>query len=346
MKIFVLGISHKTAPIDLREKLAINDRNYDSFSQVVGNHGMIYELTPLSTCHRTEFYGVTRDEEYAKKKVLEGLSAMADLSPDQFEDKCYFKTQNDAVHHLFRVTSGLDSMVIGENEILGQVKNAYNRAFNDHITGKVLNVLFQKSFSIGKKVRTHTHINQGKLSVASIAVDLSRKIFFKLHEKTIVSIGAGDVATQLCKAFKNKSVSNIFITSRTPERAESLATTIQAKSFGYHSLDSQILEADILVTSVAVDKPVITKDRVQQWARQRKGRALFMIDLGVPRNVEEEAGKLPDVYLYNIDDLKFISEQVLMERKSAILDSEKMISDATVSFMNRLRKEFSGFFQS
>ncbi|MCH7591150.1 glutamyl-tRNA reductase, partial [PVC group bacterium] len=129
MKIFVLGISHKTAPIDLREKLAINDRNYDSFSQVVGNHGMIYELTPLSTCHRTEFYGVTRDEEYAKKKVLEGLSAMADLSLDQFEDKCYFKTQNDAVHHLFRVTSGLDSMVIGENEILGQVKNAYNRAF-------------------------------------------------------------------------------------------------------------------------------------------------------------------------------------------------------------------------
>lgn len=338
MNIFVLGISHKTAPIEIRERFLVARTQYDEFSRLLDSDGAIRERAVLSTCNRTEIYGVTPRPGEARRRLMRGLSVFARMEESAFNDSFYFKTDPEAVGHLFGVASGLDSMALGETEILGQVKEAYRAALEKQWTGIVLNVLFQKSLAVGKQVRTQTDIGQGRISLPSIAIDLAKKIFLDLSTKKILLIGSGDVARLVCESLVAHGISCFVIANRHRERAVELVRHFGGAEIAYEDVGRCAPEIDILITSAAAPKPIIAKEKVRGWMRAKHGRALFIIDLGMPRNVESSAGELDDVYLYDIDDLKSIADQNIAGRKEAVGDCQRIVSRATGLFMERFRR--------
>lgn len=335
MTIFVLGINHKTAPVEIREKFAMTGGREDAFGRILSMNGVIKEKAILSTCNRTEIYGVASDAEAAYRKILSGLSEIAGQESSVFVDKFYFKTAPESVEHLFAVASGLDSMALGETEILGQVKSAYLKAHSARMTGRLLNVLFQKSLAVGKKVRTETEIGQGKVSIASISVDLAAKIFSNLSSKKILLVGSGEVARAVLESLSAQGARQFIIANRNRDRAIDLVERFGGSQIAYEDVDACVPEVDILISSAATPKAIIGADRVEGWMKKKHGRALFIIDLGVPRNVEGRAGELADVYLYDIDDLKSIAGQNVAARQRAVDDCRRIIGQATNLFMDR-----------
>jgi len=342
VSVFVVGLNHKTAAISLRERFLIPAEREEEFIGLVELGAPLSEKTLLSTCNRTELYGVAEDTARVYCASLSAFERFTGLSRDEFGDKLYFKTGEETVSHLFSVAGGLDSLALGETEILGQVKTAYQRAHAHRLTGGVLNRLFQRSLSVAKKLRTQTEIGVGKVSVASISIDLAKKIFDDLSEKHILLIGSGDVARQVCEALVPRGVKHIRIANRSADKAEELARTFGGSAIPYDQIDEFMPETDILISSVSTPDPIVGPERARGWMHVKKGRSLFLIDLGVPRNIDPRAGDVDGAYLYNLDDLKSIAERNFAARESAAASCREIIALAAVAFMSRIELS-SGF---
>lgn len=340
MEIFVLGLNHKTAPLELREKLSIPNHKTQELLRVLGERRIFDERLLLSTCNRTELYGVDGDAGQAVLEAKKFLSEYSRVDLETLEEKLYILRQPDSVEHLFSVASGLDSMVIGETEITGQVKDAYLEAHKNQQTGKVLNALFQRSLRVAKTLRSQTEIGARKVSVASIAVDLAEKIFGNLKGVRVMVIGTGEVSTLVTKTMTAKGALPLIVSSRHYERAAELASRINGEAIPYDEYESRIEGVDILIASTLAARVLIHEPQVRGWMRRRHERPLFMIDLAVPRNIETAVEKLDNVYLYNIDDLSEIAEKNRAFRKSQLEDCFRLVKTQTRYFMDWFLKEF------
>ncbi len=334
--LFVIGASHHKTPVEILERFSVDDSREAELERLLDGNGNLEEFAVLSTCNRVECYGRARDPGLAREELLGILSEFSRMGVGSFEDKIYFKTQADAVRHLFIVASGLDSVAVGETEILGQVKDAYYRYHRRRKTGRILNPLFQRALGVGKKVRTETAIGIGKISIASIALDLAAKIFFDLSTKGILLLGSGELGRTVLDALVARGIRHTLIAARPPERARTIPQGFRGEVVSLEEIDGRMRAIDILITSAASPTRIISRDRVGGWMGHRHGRSLFVMDLAVPRNVEEAAGALDDVYLYNLDDLKSVADRNRLSREDAVGDCERIIKEATRRFMERM----------
>ncbi len=342
MSLIVVGISHKTAPVELREKIFFNLKDLELLLPQAKTKSPINELVALSTCNRTELYcsenrstlAATLDEQNvlsAQRWCAHFLNLR--FGRDDLEKYLYVKTGQEAVAHLFNVAAGMDSLVLGENEILKQVKEAYQLAQKIGLTGKLMNVFFQRALFVGKLVRTHTFIAQGALSTGNVAVSLAEKIFGDLSESAVLILGAGKMAEISGRYLANKKVRELFVANRTFANAESLAQKLNARPLTLEEGFKKMTVADIVITSLSVDKPALTYEQMQIIMQDRRNRSLFIIDIGVPRNVEESAHRLDNVYLYNIDDLGAIVTENLNSRKLELDKAQQMVWSKTQEFV-------------
>ena len=340
MDILVLGLNHKTAPVEIRERLNIPPSKVSDLLKALERRRIFEERLLLSTCNRTEIYGVGSDLEGSVRSTKEFLSEYSSLDLSEFEKNLYVLKQPDSVKHLFSVTSGLDSMVLGETEIIGQVKDAYIEAHKNQQTGKVLNNLFQRSLKVAKNLRTNTRIGLGRVGVASVAVDLAEKIFENLKNIRVMVVGTGEISIQVTKAMVSKGAFPMIISSHHPERAEAIAKEWGGEAVDCDRTDDRISETDVLIASTSAPHVLITESKVRGWMRARHEKPFFIIDIAVPRNVEASVEKLDNVYLYNIDDLKDIADKNMVSRQSQLEECSSLIQGQTHYFMDWLFKEF------
>lgn len=331
MKLLVLGLNHKTAPVEVRERLAFGpDIIAGALRDLVNCEG-VREGVILSTCNRTEVYCAT--EEGAEERVRRWLSGFHGLEHERIEPFLYAHADRAAVTHLLRVASGLDSLVLGEPQILGQVKSAYQTACDCSTTGKLLSRLFQHTFSVAKIVRTETAIGSSPVSVAFAAVSLARQIFSDLSQQTALLIGAGETIELAARHLYHNGIGRIIVANRTIERAHDLAAQFNGYAIALTEIGNHLPEADIVISSTASPLPILGKGTVERALKKRKHRPIFMVDIAVPRDIEPEVGELPDVYLYTIDDLKGVIDEGLRTRQAAAQQAEEIIEFQAGEFM-------------
>ena len=340
MEISVLGVNHKTAPVEIREKLSVPSHRAPEFLEMFRERHIFNERLLLSTCNRTEIYGVGEKALEDVREAKKILSEYSKLDLSLFEDKLYVLKQPHSVQHLFSVASGLDSMALGETEIIGQVKDAYLTAHGTGQTGKVLNNLFQRSFKVAKDLRTQTEIGAGRVSVASIAVDLAQKIFSDLSRVRVMVLGTGEMSTQVAKAMVSKGAYPIVVSSRHFDRAEVLAGSLGGEALAYDAYEMRVKDTDILIAATAAPQILIHQEQVRGWMKARHQKPFFMIDIAVPRNIDPAAEKLENVYLYNVDDLQSVADKNKAFRESQLERCLTLVDKQTNFFMQWLLKEF------
>lgn len=338
MNLFALGLNHNTAPLALREKVAFSSEELDTANQkiraMLGNPtgGGIKEVAILSTCNRTEIYCAAEDSELASKKLKEFLAESKGVKFNELEEHLYVFLNDDAARHAFRVASGLDSMVLGETQIVGQMKKAVKTAQKNHGLGVFLNYLFQKTFAVAKEVRSKTEIGAHSVSLAAAGVRVASSIFGSLENSNILFVGAGEMI-ELCAAhFCAQKPKNIAVANRTVARAAALAETIGAKAVGLVDLPEILPEYDILITCTASTLPIIGLGMVQSALKRRKHRPIFMIDLAVPRDIEREVDDLDEVYVYTVDDLGKVVQSGIQGRKAAVEQADRLIETKVDEF--------------
>jgi glutamyl-tRNA reductase len=331
MGLVAMGISHKTAPVDLREHLTIPETDIGGALTRLKDSGEIAEAVILSTCNRLEIYGRpvnTRAQTLVSiNKFFSELYRHPALGPAIYQFEA-----NHAVEHLFKVAAGLDSLVVGESEILGQVKSAYRLAHERGATGKITNVLFQRAIFVGKHVRTHTKISEGASSVGSVAVHLAERIFGSLTNHRTLLVGAGKMAEVTARHLLSQKTGELVILNRTPQKAEELAKQLNGRAGSLVDLPKELAQADIVITSTAATEPIITLPMVQAVLKTRRGRSLYFVDIAVPRDVDPQIHKLDNVYVYNIDDLKSIVDESLARRQNEVLAAENIVRSASKEF--------------
>ncbi|QIK37183.1 glutamyl-tRNA reductase [Caldichromatium japonicum] len=335
MKLLVLGLNHKTAPVDVRERLAFGPDIIAGALRDLLNCEEVREGVILSTCNRTELYCTIEDG--AEERVRRWLSGFHGIEHERIEPFLYAHADRAAVTHLLRVASGLDSLVLGEPQILGQVKTAYQTACDCGVTGKLLGRLFQHTFSVAKIVRTETAIGSSPVSVAFAAVSLARQIFSDLSEQTALLIGAGETIELAARHLHHNGIGRIIVANRTIERAHDLAVQFNGYAIALTEIGNHLPEADIVIASTASPLPVLGKGTVERALKKRKHRPIFMVDIAVPRDIEPEVGELPDVYLYTVDDLQGVIDESLRSRQAAAVQAEEIIDFHTGEFMAWLR---------
>ncbi len=335
MYLFAFGINHNTAPVEIREQVAIAPEDVGDILRDITSSGAASEATILSTCNRTELYcGVDRADG---ETPVSWFSENYRVPSVDIESYLYSHRDEAAVKHAFRVAAGLDSMVLGEPQILGQMKDAFARAHKVGATGKILNRLFQQTFSVAKKVRTDTAIGESAVSVAYAAVSLGKQIFDQLQEQTVLLIGAGDMIELCARHLKEHSVRQMIVANRTLERARALAAPLGAQAITLREMPARLSEADIVISCTASQLPILGKGAVERALKARKHRPMFMVDIAVPRDIEEEVGALGDVYLYTIDDLKEVVHENLQSRLEAAKEGEQIIDTHVTKFMHWVR---------
>ena len=300
----MVGLNHRTAPVELRERLSFSHTHLDAILPGIPDQLSANGVVLLSTCNRTELYLSSEDAAAARTKTFDFIRSHA-RTPD-LDAMLYVEEEAAAVKHLFRVASGLDSMVVGEQEILGQVKQAYSASHTAGCADKLINVLFQRSLYVGKRVRTETGLSLGSASVASVAVALAERIFGGLQDREIMILGAGEMAELTAKHLFSQKVRSILVSNRTFERACDLAKQFNGSALHFEEALLQMDRPDIIICSTAAPHPVIKPEHVAQIMQKRKGRSLFFIDIAMPRDVHPDVHKIDNVYVYNIDDLQSI----------------------------------------
>jgi len=337
MQLVSYGINHNTAPIHIRENIVFNDELLPlalaSLKQCPG----VIEAVIISTCNRTEIYCCLSDE--CDNTISTWLHQFKQQEAGSLNTFSYQYQDNDAIRHLLRVACGLDSMVLGEPQILGQIKTAYSQAFRTKTIGKLLGRLFQHAFTVAKQVRTDTAIGNSPVSVAFAAVSLAKQIFTNLADSTALLIGAGETIELAARHLHDNGVGRIIIANRTIERAHSLATQINGYAISLSEMPVHLEEADIVISSTASQLPILGKGAVERALKQRKHRPMFMVDIAVPRDIEPEVGDLSDVYLYCVDDLHGIIEENLQSRRDAALQAEEIIDIQIEHFIAWLRTQ-------
>ena len=322
MEIVCLGLSHKTAPIDIRERFAIGDAHLGEVSALLSKTEGLSEVVVVSTCNRVEYYLAANDGAHALKLAEEFAAQRA----QQAAGVAFFRLRgSEGIRHLFRVASGLDSMVLGETEILGQIKKAYSAAQGGGATSRCLNKMFQRAFNVAKEVRTQTGITRGAVSVGSVAVELAEKIFGKLEHCNVMILGAGETAEMTAKSLQSRGAKAIFVSNRTFERAATLAETLGGKAIHFDQWDAEFAAIDILIGSTGAPHAVVPKAKLAPLMKRRAARPLFCIDLAVPRDFEPAVNDLDGVYLYDIDSLQSIADDGMRVRQSELVRCEQMI---------------------
>lgn len=336
MAFLALGINHKTASVDVRERVAFTPE------QLVEALQQLCRLTPsreaaiLSTCNRSELY--LEQDQLSADEVLRWLAEYHRLNLDELRACAYIHQDNDAVRHMMRVAAGLDSMILGEPQILGQMKSAYAVAREAGTVGPLLGRLFQATFSTAKTVRTDTAIGENPVSVAFAAVSLAKQIFADLHRSQALLIGAGETISLVARHLHDQGVKRIVVANRTLERASQLAEQFGAHAVLLADIPQELAHSDIVISSTASQLPILGKGAVERALKQRKHKPMFMVDIAVPRDIEPEVGELDDVYLYTVDDLHEVIEENLKSRQGAAQAAEELVSAGADDFMQRLRE--------
>ena len=336
VEIGVLGLNHRTAPVEFRERVAFQEgRIADALNELRHDVG-VPECVILSTCNRVELYAAVPAADGIDRKLAEFLSRFHRVNVESFRNSFYWYRQPDSVRHLFRVTAGLDSMVVGESEILGQVKEAYTQAVTHGSVGSVFHRFFQTALRIGKETRTKTRISQGATSVSSVAVELARRIFLDFRSKTILNIGAGQMAETTLTCLKEQGVSSIIVANRTIESAETLAKMVGGRAASLADLEDDLTQSDIVICSTSSDHYLLTREQMRRVMAIRRQRPLFFIDISVPRNVDPQVGQLENVYLYDIDDIEGIASANLRMRLNEVNACSQIIETQMNDFLGRL----------
>ncbi|MFN0066421.1 MAG: glutamyl-tRNA reductase [Limisphaerales bacterium] len=323
MPIVCAGLSHHTAPVDVRERFAFPDHRVPAVVEGLRARGLADEAVVLSTCNRVELYAVTAEPAALRDFLVEGRAAGAPPAPGEL----YVLAEPASIEHLFRVASGLDSMVLGETEILGQAKHAYDLALRHGHTGPRLNRLFQRAFQVAKHLRTETSIQRGAVSVASVAVELAEKIFDALSGREVMVLGAGDTSEKAARALLSRGARSVIVSNRSYDRAARLAAELGGRAVHFDDWADDFPRVDIIVSSTAAPGHVIDVPRLAPLLPARAGRPLLLVDIAVPRDVDPAVAQLPDVYLYNIDDLQAIADDHLSRRRAELAACERIIRE-------------------
>jgi glutamyl-tRNA reductase len=337
LKIINIGMNHETAPVELRECLATDPDNAKKVLDSMKDLRCINEGLFLSTCNRVEALFTTEAEEESKKSIISLMSRLGNIPEEKFSPSLYTFEDRDAVSHVFRVASSLDSMVLGEPQILGQIKEAYGHATTQKTSGVILNRLMHKAFHVAKRVRTETEVSEAAVSISYAAVELAKKIFHVLDEKKVLLIGAGEMAELAAKHLMTHGVKKVVVANRTFDRAVQVAELFNATPVSFDEIDSQLLDVDIVVTSTTAPEYIITHDRVKGSLRKRRNRPLFFIDIAVPRDVQPKVNNLDNVYVYDIDDLKGVIELNMAQRQQEAIKAERIVQEEVVKFEKWLK---------
>ena len=327
-------MSHRSAPVEVRERVAFPPCAGRSFLRHLKDEGAVSEAVLLSTCNRTEIYAVVEDED-ARGLVLDLLAEDRGVERTSLEQDTYWLTDAEAVRHLYRVASSLDSMVVGEGQILGQVREAYRAATEEHCAGQILNRLFHTSLRVGKRVRSETGIGDSSLSVPRVAVKLAEEVFEDLAGRRALVLGAGDMSELVVKHLKDRGVADLLIANRTPQRASLLAECVGGRAVAFDALVAELPEVDVVVSSTGSGEWVVQSETVA-GALALRSEPLFFIDIAVPRDIDPVVQTLEMVYLYDIDDLQAVVERNAEGRQDAAEEGEAMISPAVLEFMGWL----------
>jgi glutamyl-tRNA reductase len=337
MPVKLVGISHHTAPLQVRERFVFDHDQARSLMRALVRDEIASETVLLSTCNRSELYYVAEEDADPLHEVfINELAARAQIPADEAETFVYTHRERDVVHHLFRVTSSLDSMILGEPQIQGQVKSAYELA-NElsgeaRTAGPILTRLFDSALAVGGRVRAQTELGGGSASIPTAAVELARKIFGNLRGRTAAVIGSGDMSRLALECLQGEGVADATVVSRTQERARSMAEQMRARASAHEDLPELLKTLDIIITATAAPHPVITRELVEGALPRKRRRPLLIVDIALPRDVEPSVGDINNVFLYNIDDLQQVVDATIERRRAQVPAAEKIIADATEDF--------------
>jgi len=335
MSLLSLGINHQTAPVDVREKVAFAPNQLEEALVGLQQLAAVNETVIVSTCNRTEIYCDTAGD--SSDTISHWLSSFHGMSSEDLTPYIYRHTDHEAARHLFRVASGLDSMVLGEPQILGQLKQSFDQARNGNSIDTILGRLFQHSFNVAKRVRTDTEIGSYSVSVAFTAVNLSKQIFGALNELQALLIGAGETIELVARHLQSQKIGSMVIANRSLENAARLAEEVGAVGVSIGDVPEQLVNADIVISSTASQLPILGKGATESALKQRKRRPIFMVDLAVPRDIESEVGELEDIYLYTVDDLENVIDKNQRSRELAAEAAQEIIDLEVTNFQQWLK---------
>jgi glutamyl-tRNA reductase len=337
LKIINMGMNHETAPVELRERLASESDSTLKALVSMKRLDVVKEGLFLSTCNRVEALFITEEAEEARRSVVSLMSRLGGVRAEELQACLYVFEDMDAVKHVFNVASSLDSMILGEPQILGQIKEAYVQATNQKTSGVILNRLMHRAFHVAKRVRSETDIGGAAVSISYAAVELAKKIFHILEGKKVLLIGAGEMAELAARHLLSNGVSSIMVANRTFDRAVEVAERFNALPVSFDEIGSQLLDVDIVITSTASPEYVITHPQVKKSLRKRRNRPIFFIDIAVPRDVQPEVNDLNNVYLYDIDDLKGVIELNMAQRQEAAVKAGRIVEEEVVKYEKWLK---------
>ena len=331
--VVIIGLSHRSAPVALRERFAFASDKIPAALQTLRDTGIAAEAAILSTCNRVEIYAATPLTPEAAFAALKEFLITQHAFEGALGDELYAFAEPHSLHHLFKVASGLDSMVIGETEIFGQLKDAYELAFTHQFTGARLNKAFQRAFNVAKHLRTETNIQRGSVSVMSAAVELAEKIFTSLAEHEVLVIGAGETSEKTARALLSRGARGVVVTNRSPERATALAAELGGRAVPFAQWPDEFVQIDIAVSSTAARHHLLDRATLEPLMRRRRNRPLLLIDLAVPRDIDPAVNALDNVYLYNVDDLQGIANEYLSLRKEEAARCETIIAGKVAALL-------------
>lgn len=333
LHVMVIGLNHMTAPVEIRERITFARDIDGSITRSLLNLEGVEEAVVLSTCNRAEVIVMTVDLENAADRILRVVGEAHGLDVEPYREFFYVKGAADAVRHVFRVTASLDSMVLGEPQILGQVKDSYRHSTLLNASGPLLNRLMHRAFFTAKRVRNETGVGKAAISVAYVAVELARKILGELTDKRVLLIGAGEMAELAARHLMSQVNRPVTIINRTYDTACALAVQLCGNAISMEELDIGLAEADVVITSTGSREPIIQPDQMMVAMRRRRNRPVFIIDIAIPRDVDPEVNDIDGVYLYNIDDLQSVAQENLGERQQEALKAEKIVNEEVAKFM-------------
>jgi glutamyl-tRNA reductase len=327
MAIVVIGLSHHTSPVSIRERFAFAEARIPATLQLLRDSGLAEEAVILSTCNRVELYVATTLDSVKAFSALQNFLLTCHDYRAPLNDEFYKLAEPASLEHLFKVACGLDSMVLGETEILGQLKKAYDLALQHKFTGGTLNKAFQKAFNVAKQIRTETNIQRGSVSVASVAVELAERIFTSLEDRHVMVIGAGDTSEKAARALLSRGARSILVSNRSHERAVALAAELGGTAIHFEEWATRFAHIDIVVSSTSAPHYILDRAKLEPLMKLRKNRPLLLIDIAVPRDIDPEVNFLENVYLYNVDDLQAMADGYLQQRKEEMARCLTIISE-------------------
>lgn len=331
-EIIVIGLNHQTAPVEVRERLAFSSEDNPKVLQAMRQDPCVDEVVLFSTCNRVELLVATKDKSKAVEMVKDFIADFKKTPRDTFEQALYVYDGDEAVRHIFRVAASLDSMVVGEPQILGQIKESYQEASSNRACGVILNRLMHRSFSVAKRVRTETGIGDHAVSISYAAVELGRKIFGQLEGKAVLLIGAGEMAELAVEHLVTNRARPIFVANRTFERGLEIAERFKGTAIRFEEVRDYLKQADIVISSTGAPHYILVRDDFKGVMRARKNRPLFLIDIAVPRDIEPEINRITNVYVYDIDDLQDAIQENIEERKKEARKGKRIVDEAVVQF--------------